>query len=205
MKLYRKGEKGQAVCEDCAKLVSTTFDYRDVPFEDGVGEAKGILAAVCDECDRVVATPPQSTPAIRRAREVATRPVEINIPAPYVEILDLALYRINARATAEHRKVLLTYFVNKVAGHSNPKAVVQGLLTRSKAFSASLGRVPRRRLSFKVTPRSHALITDLADAASASRTDLLSGLIMQIEADLVRPDKPKGIAGVEAAMAAAYA
>ncbi len=205
MKLYRKGEKGEAVCEECAKLVSTTFDYRDVPFEDGLGTVKGILAAVCDDCDRVVATPPQSTPAIRRAREVATRPVEISVPAPYVEILDLALYRINARATAEHRKVLLTYFANKVAGDPDPKAVVQGLVTRSKAFSASLGRVPRRRLSFKVTPRSHALISSLADAASASRTDLLSGLIMQIENDLVRPDKPKGMAEVEAAMAAAYA
>ena len=43
MKLYRKGEKGEAVCEECAKLVSTTFDYRDVPFEDGLGTVMGIF------------------------------------------------------------------------------------------------------------------------------------------------------------------
>ncbi|WP_172746163.1 hypothetical protein [Neorhizobium sp. T7_12] len=51
---------------------------------------KGILAAVCDECDAVVAIPAQSTPAIRRAREVAEVALEVSIPAPEVEILDAA-------------------------------------------------------------------------------------------------------------------
>lgn len=69
--LCAKGDKGQAICEDCAKWVSTTFDSRTVPFTDGRGEVKEILVAVCDECGAVVATPPQSTPAIRRAREDA--------------------------------------------------------------------------------------------------------------------------------------
>ena len=67
MKLYAAGEKSKAICEDCGALVSTTFVYRDVPFDDGHGVVKDVLASVCDQCDRVVALPAQSTPAVRRA------------------------------------------------------------------------------------------------------------------------------------------
>ena len=58
MKLFTKGDKSRAICEDCGGLVSTTFDYRNVPFSDGKGEVKDILLAVCDDCGGVVATPP---------------------------------------------------------------------------------------------------------------------------------------------------
>ena len=54
MKLYRKGEKGEAVCEECAKLVSTTFDYRDVPFEDGLGTVKGSVTCVGGGCNLLI-------------------------------------------------------------------------------------------------------------------------------------------------------
>lgn len=84
MKLYQPGDKSKAVCSKCGKLVSTTFAYRDVPFDDGSGVVKGILAAVCDECQYVVAVPSQSTPAIRRAREAAEISLEGSIPAPEV-------------------------------------------------------------------------------------------------------------------------
>ena len=57
---YSVGDKSKAICYRCKKVVSTTFDHRDVPLDDGSGEAKGILAAVCDACDAVVAIPAQS-------------------------------------------------------------------------------------------------------------------------------------------------
>ncbi len=67
LKLHLPGGKGKAVCERDGR-VSTTFRYRDVPFGDGSGVAKNILAGVCDRCGAVVSIPPQSTPAIRAAR-----------------------------------------------------------------------------------------------------------------------------------------
>ena len=48
MKLYEEGEKSKAICHHCKQLVSTTFVRRDVPFSDGKGEVKNILAAVCE-------------------------------------------------------------------------------------------------------------------------------------------------------------
>lgn len=64
------GEKSSAICCDCG-LVSTTFAVRDVPFEDGIGVAEGIMTCVCDGCGIVVAIPALSTPQIASARRAA--------------------------------------------------------------------------------------------------------------------------------------
>jgi len=40
MKIFLEGDKGTAVCHDCAALVKTTFLRRDVPFSDGSGAAR---------------------------------------------------------------------------------------------------------------------------------------------------------------------
>ncbi len=67
-KRYAEGDQSRALCPHFAKLVSTTFGYRDVPFDDGKGKAKHILVAVCDLCREVAAVPAQSTQAIKQAR-----------------------------------------------------------------------------------------------------------------------------------------
>ncbi|WP_066737445.1 hypothetical protein [Cupriavidus sp. D384] len=65
---FHEGDKSRAICAHCGQLVSTTFVRRDLRFIDGKGSANNILVAICDECGDVVATPTQSTPAIRWAR-----------------------------------------------------------------------------------------------------------------------------------------
>lgn len=65
---FHEGDKSKAICSHCGKLVGTTFVRRDVPLSDGNRVAKNILVAVCDVCGEVVATPPESTAAIRMAR-----------------------------------------------------------------------------------------------------------------------------------------
>ena len=71
MKFFEAGDTSKAICESCKALVPTTFQSRDVAFDDGSGSVKDILAAVCDHCDTVVSIPAQSTPAIKRARDTA--------------------------------------------------------------------------------------------------------------------------------------
>lgn len=73
-KPYAAGDQSQAICAQCAKLVSATFAHRDIAFDDGSGVVRDILAAVCDVCDAVVAVPAQSTPTIRRARKASHDP-----------------------------------------------------------------------------------------------------------------------------------
>jgi len=57
---YSVGDKSKAICHNCNTIVSTTFEYRDVPFDDGNDIAENILAAVCDACEAVVSIPAQS-------------------------------------------------------------------------------------------------------------------------------------------------
>lgn len=98
-KIYAPGDTGQAICPHCEKRVTTSYAYRDVPFDDGSGVVKDILAAVCDTCDRVAAIPAQSTPAIRRARDIADIPLEVSLLAPEIEVLDAAAFSIAPQST----------------------------------------------------------------------------------------------------------
>ena len=66
--IYNPGDKSRAICEGCAKVVATTFVYRDIAFDDGSGVVRDILVAVCDACEAIAAVPAQSPPAIRQAR-----------------------------------------------------------------------------------------------------------------------------------------
>lgn len=64
---YKEGDVSKAICSNCESIVTTTFKYRDVPLSDGRGVVENILVSECDHCYQVVATPPQSTPAIKKA------------------------------------------------------------------------------------------------------------------------------------------
>jgi RNase P subunit RPR2 len=69
MKPQFEGEHGRAICEHCQQIVTATYVRRNMPFSDGRGEAKDVLARVCDVCDTIVVFPAQSTPALKEARE----------------------------------------------------------------------------------------------------------------------------------------
>lgn len=67
MEHYKLGDHSKAICEDCNRVVDTTFVVRNVPFFDGSGIVENILVAVCNNCNEVVAIPAQSTAAINAA------------------------------------------------------------------------------------------------------------------------------------------
>ena len=83
MKIYTQGEQSKGICTSCKAVVETTFGYRDMPFEDGLGLAQDVLVSICSHCDSVVAIPAQSLPAIRRARAQASRALDAAlVPKP---------------------------------------------------------------------------------------------------------------------------
>ncbi|MBL3705870.1 hypothetical protein GI582_24515 [Sulfitobacter sp. BDSS02] len=51
------GQKSTGVCEDCGCLVTTTFAYRNVRFDDCAGRARSLLVAICNLCGCVVSIP----------------------------------------------------------------------------------------------------------------------------------------------------
>ena len=191
MKLYRAGEKSNAICYHCKGIVEATFHYRDVPFSDGNGVVKDILALVCDTCDEVVATPAQSTPAIKAARETAVKPLEVSLPASFIEALDLAAFRIDPEATTEFRKRLLAYYIHRAAESDQPAEKFQERVKKSRQRFDGLA--PKRRLSFKVTPRLSEEIDKIVEKSNLTKSDLIKSLVMQIDEDILQPKSPQNI------------
>lgn len=188
MKLYRAGEKISVICTDCGLLREATFAYRDVHFSDGSGVVRNILVAVCDECGTIVATPAQSTPAIKAARETAVKPIEVSLPAPFVEALDLAAFRIDPEATTEFRKRLLAYYIHRAAeSDQTAESLAERIARGSERFDA---RAPKRRLSFKVTPRLSGEIDKIIEKSNLTKSDLIKSLVMQIDEDILQPKLP---------------
>ncbi|CAO3404148.1 hypothetical protein VH569_17020 [Azospirillum sp. 11R-A] len=196
MKIYREGDKSKAVCGTDG-LTTTTFALRDVPFDDGKGVAQNILVAVCDTCGAVVATPPQSTPAIKAAYDRATISIEANLPSVYTDALDLAAYRIDPGLTTEFRKPLLMYYINRYAADRTLSRQLADSLDETRAFfegAPKTGRgSARRRLSMKITPTMSRELETVVEATALNKTDVIKSVIGCIHKDIVAPDKPKGL------------
>lgn len=194
MKLYSAGDTSRAICETCQDMVETTFVYLDVSFDDGSGMVKDILASVCDRCGEVVAIPAQSVPAIRRAREKVELPLEAQVPASDIEVLDAAATRISKHASARHRKLLLAYYVRKMARDPLAGERINKLFSDAKAARPkAMAKVPRKRLSFKVSQDFQDEFAELTKISGLKKTQVLRGIVHEIRSDLVYPEHPASL------------
>ncbi|WP_431100392.1 hypothetical protein [Roseateles noduli] len=198
MKIFEVGEHSKAYCQDCRKMVRTTFARRDVPFSDGRGVARNVLVGVCDECERAIEVPPQTTPALAKARKAATQAIEANLPAPYIDVLDSAVLRIDGQASTDFRRALLTYFVHKIALDERGRTLL--LLSHRKAielFPEERG-VVRRRLSMKVPPRVTDDFRRLEASTELNTTELLKSVVFLIRQRVLEEPKPRLIGELQA-------
>ena len=190
MKLYEEGDRSRAVCHHCKQLVGTTFARRTVPFSDGHGEVKNILAGVCNICDHVVTVPAQSTPAIREARQKEVKPIEAQLPAIYLDVLDLAAYQVDSASSTEFRKVLMTLYLHRFALGEYPRAwLLNAHRSALERFGEHRG-IARRRLSMKVSPQIAEDLKMLMAETALSQTEVIKSVIYQIQSDIIESHKP---------------
>jgi len=185
MKLYQDGDKGQAICRHCEKIVATTFERKDVPFSDGVGMARDILVSACDVCGEVVGIPAQSTPAISAARKVAECSVEAKIPPIFIDALDLACFELSQEATTELRKRLVTFYIHKYASGDFISTELAGLLKQADETYPSHRGAAGKRLSFKVAPSVAGDMDRLLKQTGLKKTGLLKSIIFKIKEDVL--------------------
>jgi hypothetical protein len=209
--LYVPGDKSRAICPHCRKTEATTFAYRDVPFDDGSGTVKGVLTAVCDKCGAVAAIPAQSTPAIRRARETADIPLEINLPAPDIEILDAAAFQIDPQATARFRKAIFTYYLRQFERDPDHLEAVKRDLDKwtaarkQKREASGKEKIPSRRLSFKLAPGTGKRMTAVLNKTGWNKTSLVRSVIMSVEKDILKNRARKPVLDLQEIAAAVNA
>lgn len=71
MHLWNEGDRSEAICADCDRIVTTRYAVRTIHLSGSGIDVPGVLVGVCDSCDGIVSLPAQSTPQIREARERA--------------------------------------------------------------------------------------------------------------------------------------
>lgn len=203
MNIYLEGEQGKALCEQCQQVVSTVYARRNVPFSDGLGEARDILVGVCSQCDTVVAIPAQSTPAIREAKKQLIS-IEARLPAVYLDVLDAAMHSVAREAGVQVRKLFLSYYFHVLAEHQAAAAdlscthegFVQGLAAQRAARQVTPARA-MKRLSMKVNTYVAADFDVLLKVTRLSQTDLLKAIICQIQLDVLERRNPATIAELQ--------
>jgi hypothetical protein len=195
MQFFSEGDKSKAICSNCKGVRTTIFAYRDVPFSDGDGIVKSILVGVCEQCDNVASIPAQSTPAISKARHKLSESVEAMLPAPYLDLLDLACFKIDPEASLDLRKGLLMYYVHQFAVGSFD-------LNRLKKSSEKLALRPameskiRRRLSIKTSSRMVMEMANVAKSSSMQKTATIKAIIGAIQEDIVNEGSPELIRNI---------
>ncbi len=183
MEFLKEGSKVKAFCNDCGDIVYTTMQYRDVPFDDRSAIVKDILVGVCDGCNRVISIPAQSTPAIAKAKRQAQRPVEANVPAVFVEMLDYACYQLNSQTSTDLRKRLVMFYVHQYSsGELNKDELV---VIHKDIPIYSRNAVKKKRLSFKVTDEMTKEMQALSDQTHLGITELLKSVVLKIKNDIV--------------------
>ncbi|WP_423597613.1 hypothetical protein [Roseateles sp. MS654] len=198
MKIFHEGEGGKAFCSHCNDVVRTTYARRDMPFSDGRGVARNILVGVCDRCGKPAAIPAQSTPAIAKARKAVAHPIEANLPAIYIDVLDHAVQRIDGQASTDFRRALLTYFIHKAAMDVRAASILR--LSHRKAierFPEERGGA-RRRISMKVPSRVTEDFRRLESSTELNTTELLKSVVFLIHQRVLEDPRPRLIGELQA-------
>ena len=185
MKIYIEGEKSKGICQVCKKQVPTTFRVSSVKRTLGKGRINDVLAACCDHCDHVVAIPQQSSP---RIEEVLRKKysIEVRLPIHLRDILILASCHLQAGGGDQLKDSLVRYYIALADDNKQ-------LSQRLKKFSDSdFAKGSSYRLSLKISESIYKHFLNLMKQTKLSKTQLLKGLILQINEDVLqRPAKKR--------------
>ncbi|WNC89838.1 hypothetical protein RI103_00305 [Paraburkholderia sp. FT54] len=143
------------------------------------------------QCGKVAAVPAQSTPAVREARRKEVWPIEAQLPAIYLDVLDLAAYMVDSASSTEFRKVLMILYLHRFASGEFPRAgLIRAHLATSERFRERRGEA-RRRFSMKVPPRIVEDLKTLMPDTILTQTEVIKSVIYQFHADVVESRNPE--------------
>ena len=186
MKIFKLGEKSKGVCSECKKLVSTTFKICSVPLSSGKGHVDDIVAATCDRCDHVVSIPQQSAPRIKETLNNKKYSIEVRLPRHLLDILLLASDKFDFGNPEILKDVLIRYYIVQT------KSDKELLKSINKLSQSEFAKGTGYRLSLKVSEAINERFEAIMKATSLNKTQVIKGLILQINEDILQhPFKKK--------------
>ncbi|WP_407333963.1 hypothetical protein [Enterovibrio sp. 27052020O] len=186
MKIVKEGDKRQVVCPKCG-LSHATYTLRDVDFSDNSGTVKNVLAGVCDSCNEVVSIPKQSTAKVKAEYNKVKTPVDVRVPAHYLDILTVASQIIEPSLTENFNKALVLYYLHALSSGRYPAENLSSLLSADIAKAKA-----SKRLSLKLNQNSLDEIDSLMKTQGLkNNTEVFKSLILKINEDIVQPKNPR--------------
>lgn len=188
MRFVKEGEKSKAICDSCG-LTEITYLLRNVDFNDKSGVVKDILVGVCGKCEEIISIPAQSTAQIKSEYNKIRKPVEVRVPAHYIDILNLACQKIDSNLDESFFKTLVVFYIHYLSKGKINSSDFQDLLNSDIAKAKS-----SKRLSFKITETTEKEFNSFFSISGLkSKSDIIKGIILKINEDIVQPKQPKYI------------
>lgn len=197
MKIFKEGDTQKVACQSCQRFETATFMLRDVPLSDGSGVVKRVLVGVCNVCDSVSVIPHQSTPVIKTQLEKQRKGLEGRVPSHLVDILNLASDQLGA--STDFGPSLIKYYIHALSRNEASAAALPGLLASELAQGKS-----NKRISIKGRNIVEEARIVKATAQLATTADLLKGVVLTINDEILvkkRPDRIKELENLVAATA----
>ncbi|HAT3902001.1 TPA: hypothetical protein OPR08_001957 [Citrobacter koseri] len=198
MRIVKEGDKRQVICHNCGRS-EATYLLRDVDFDDNSGTVKNILAAVCDKCNEVVSIPAQSTPKIKAEYKKTKAPLEVRVPAHYLDVLNIATQKINPELDESFNRYLVLYYIHALStGHYTQQGLSDLLIADFAKAKAS------KRLSMRVNASQLAALNSIMSTQHLKKnTDVIKAVILKINEDIVQNKGPEKLSELRN-VAAAY-
>jgi len=195
MKIVKVGDSQKAACHQCRQFENVTYKLRDVPFSDGAGLVKNVLVGVCDYCDSVAILPHQSTPAVKKQLEAQRRSLESRVPAHMVDILNLASVEVSGGT--DFVPGLIKFYIHSMSTNDiSPQGI-------SKYLSSDLAQgKSQKRISIKgrLVAKEFGRLKEITKIDST--TELIKGVVLKINDDVLVNKKSKTIRALKNIVAA---
>jgi len=195
MKILKVGDAQKAACNQCKRFENVTYRLRTVPFSDGKGVVKNVLVGVCDSCNSVAVLPHQSSPVVKKQLEVRRRSLESRVPAHMVDILNLASVELSGGT--DFVPGLIKFYIHALANNDiSPRGL-------SKYLANDLaGGKAQKRISIKGRHVAEELNHLKEITKIESTTDLIKGVVLKINDDVLVNKKLKTIRTLKIIVAA---
>lgn len=191
MKIFKEGEKSKGICNKCEELVPTTFCISSVPLSKGKGKVNDILCSSCDHCGNVVSIPQQSTPRIKEFLTRKKHSIEVRLPRHLLDVLLLASDQFEIGNPELLKDSLIRYYIGLA---DEDKSMLKSIKKFSKSdFAKGSGF----RLSLKVSNAIFDRFEHIRKLTSLNKTQVLKGLILQINEDILQKPLKKRITELE--------
>ncbi len=199
MRFVKEGEKGKAICNLCG-VTTITYSLRNVDFSDKSGTVKDILTGVCDNCKEVISIPAQSTAKIKAEYNKVRKSIEVRVPAHFIDILDIACQKIDKNLDESFFRAIVMFYIHSLNSGDIIAKDIKKLLSSDFAKAKS-----SKRLSFKITEKTEKEFINLIYLLGLkNKSDIIKGIILKINEDIVQPKHPKHLNKLKSIASAFY-